>query len=56
LWIVKDELGVSTQEVKETKKVIDISDESARFNEKGKIEWDEDDVRKAPIWKDRVEY
>ncbi|KAI4757530.1 DUF221-domain-containing protein [Aureobasidium sp. EXF-3400] len=56
LWIVKDELGVSTQEVKETKKVIDISDEGARFNEKGKIEWDEDDVRKAPIWKDRVEY
>ncbi|KAH0340249.1 DUF221-domain-containing protein, partial [Aureobasidium melanogenum] len=56
LWIVKDELGVSTQEIKETKKVIDISDEGARFNEKGKIEWDEDDVRKAPIWKDRVEY
>jgi len=56
LWIVKDDLGVSTQEIKETKKVIDISDDGARFNEKGKIVWDEDDVRQAPIWKDRVEY
>jgi hypothetical protein len=56
LWIVKDDLGVSTQEIKETKKVIDISDDGARFNEKGKIVWHEDDVRHAPIWKDRVEY
>ncbi|TIA19856.1 DUF221-domain-containing protein [Aureobasidium pullulans] len=56
LWIVRDELGVSAQEIKETKKVIDISDEGARFNEKGKIEWDEDDLRQAPIWKPRVEY
>jgi hypothetical protein len=56
LWIVKDELGVSAQEIKETKKVVEISDEGARFNEKGKIEWDQDDVRSAPIWKDRVEY
>jgi len=56
LWIVRDELGVSAQEIKETKKVIEISDEGARFNEKGKIEWDEDDLRQAPIWKPRVEY
>jgi hypothetical protein len=53
---VRDELGVSAQEIKETKKVIDISDEGARFNEKGKIEWDEDDLRQAPVWKPRVEY
>lgn len=55
LWIVRDELGVSKQEIEETKEVVDISDDCARFNEKGKIEWDRDDVRKAPIWKDRVE-
>lgn len=56
LWIVKDELGVSEQEIKESKKVIDISDDRAHFDEKGKIQWDRDDLRKAPIWKDRVEY
>ncbi|KAI5251124.1 DUF221-domain-containing protein [Aureobasidium subglaciale] len=56
LWIVRDEVGVSAQEIKETERVIEISDEGARFDEKGKIVWDEDDVRKAPIWKDRVEY
>lgn len=56
LWIVRDELGVSEQEIKESKKVIDITDEGATFNEKGKIDWVQDNVREAPIWKERVEY
>lgn len=56
LWIVRDEIGISREEVKKSSKVIEITDEGASFDEKGKIVWDQDNVRDAPIWKDRVEY
>jgi hypothetical protein len=58
LWLVRDELGVSKQEIKENASMgIEVSDEAARFDgHKGKVVWDEDDVKSAPIWKDRVEF
>jgi len=56
LWIVRDEIGISKEEVEKSEKVIEITDEGARFDEKGRIVWDQEKVREAPIWKERVEY
>lgn len=56
LWIAKDEMGMSTVEVAESSKYVSITDEMARFNEKGKIVWDEDRLTDAPIYEKRIDY
>lgn len=56
LWIARDQLGISSEEVRRTSKVVNISDEGARFDEKGNMVWDRDSLREVPIWEDRVEY
>lgn len=56
LWIPRDEMGISVHEVAETSKYISITDEMARFNEKGKIIWDEDRMLEAPIYEKRIDY
>jgi hypothetical protein len=56
LWIVRDDMGISKQEVKDSREVVDISDEFARFDEKGKIVWDVEHVVNVPVWEKRVDY
>jgi len=56
LWIARDELGVSEQEVRHTGKIVPITDEGAWFDEKGKVRWDEEHLERAPLWEDRVCY
>ena len=57
IWLARDELGVSKQEVEEIKKAgLEASDDGAWFDEKGKIQWCQDGLRKAPVWEERVEY
>ncbi|KAI6878920.1 hypothetical protein KC334_g17157, partial [Hortaea werneckii] len=48
LWIPRDPIGISKQEIRETSKVIPITDEGAILNEKNKIIWDSEAGR-API-------
>jgi len=55
LWIVRDEMGISAREVRESSEVVGISDENARFDEKNKVVWDEE-VEAAPIWEKRIDY
>jgi hypothetical protein len=55
LWIVKDEMGVSAQEIAHSSELIRISDKGAGFDEKGNIRWDLD-IRGAPIWKEVQEW
>ncbi|SMQ54220.1 unnamed protein product [Zymoseptoria tritici ST99CH_3D7] len=55
LWIPRDALGVSRREVKETGKVVPITDEGASLDEEGKIVWDRDGGR-PPIWEEKVYY
>lgn len=55
LWIPRDPMGVSRQEVHETGKVIPITDEAARLDEKNKIIWDAEDGR-PPIYEAPVYY
>jgi hypothetical protein len=60
LWIVRDEMGISRQEVKDSSEVVRITDEYARFNEKNKVVWTqaEGDVvlQDVPVWENRVDY
>ncbi|KAH0283919.1 DUF221-domain-containing protein [Aureobasidium namibiae CBS 147.97] len=55
LWIPRDPMGVSRQEVRDTSKVIPITDEGATLDDKNKIVWDAEDGR-PPIWERPVYY
>jgi len=61
LWIVQDEMGISAREVRESREVIQITDEFARFEgPKGKIVWDSPEegghLRDMPIYEKRIPY
>ncbi|EMD68988.1 hypothetical protein COCSADRAFT_77360 [Bipolaris sorokiniana ND90Pr] len=61
IWLPRDRPGVSKHEVAELQENLGtfgtrVTDEGAIMNEKGKVEWDVDSVRKAPLWKHRVVY
>ncbi|KFH43020.1 hypothetical protein ACRE_062400 [Hapsidospora chrysogenum ATCC 11550] len=55
LWIPRDPLGVSRQEVALTGKVIPISDEGCTLDEKNKLQWDAETAR-PPIWSEKIYY
>lgn len=55
LWVPRDPMGVSRQEVSDSGKIIPITDEGATLDEKNKIVWDADDGR-PPIWERPVYY
>ena len=54
LWIPRDDMGVSRQEIAHTSKVIPISDEAAYFTEKGALTFD-NEVR-PPIYQEKIYY
>lgn len=60
VWIARDDYGISRTEVLDSKAKIgegfEMTDEGASFNEKGKIEWHQDDPKNAPIWEDEPLY
>ena len=64
VWIPRDKYGLSRQEVNASKQTVgsnslNITDEEAWFNEKGKIDWrheDEGDLRRVPIWEEQPVY
>lgn len=55
LWIPKDLAGVSAEEIRDTSKVIGITDEGATLDEKNKIQWDAEGSR-PPLWTEKVYY
>jgi hypothetical protein len=64
VWIPRDKYGLSRQEIAASKQTVgkdmlNVTDEEAWFNEKGKIEWrheDEGDLRRVPIWEQEPVY
>jgi len=60
IWLARDRFGLSQQEVAANRELLGreviITDEGASFDDKGKLHWDEQDARKAPLWKDNVDY
>lgn len=55
LWIPRDPMGISKEEVAKTGKVLPITDEGAVLDEKNHIVWGEDDGR-PPIYEEKVYY
>ncbi|KAF2217193.1 hypothetical protein CERZMDRAFT_104581 [Cercospora zeae-maydis SCOH1-5] len=55
LWVPRDNLGVSRQEVADTSKVTPMTDEGAYLDEKNNIVWDAEDGR-PPIYEEKVYY
>ncbi|CAI7611764.1 unnamed protein product [Penicillium glandicola] len=55
LWIPRDALGVSSQEVAHTSRVIAITDEDAYLDEKLKIQWNQE-KGEPPIYEEKVDY
>jgi hypothetical protein len=62
IWIVRDEMGLSEREIRDTKKAcpeLQMTDEQAVFNEKGKVYWkgvDDGHAREAPVFDERIVY
>lgn len=58
LWIPRDEMGVSRQEIAHTAKVIPITDEGAALDAKGNVYWDaeREEGARPPIWEEKVYY
>ncbi|XXG98768.1 hypothetical protein Hte_005098 [Hypoxylon texense] len=55
LWIPEDAMGISKQEVRDTSRVIPITDEGCTLSDKNKLEWDTEAVR-PPVWEEKVYY
>ncbi|KAK5118880.1 hypothetical protein LTR62_000090 [Meristemomyces frigidus] len=60
IWIARDKFGLSHQEVMACKEQlgehVEITDEGARYDDKGSLVWDQDDIREAPLWEDEPDY
>ncbi|KAF1358509.1 DUF221-domain-containing protein [Lizonia empirigonia] len=62
IWIVRDDMGISEREIRDTKKAVpdlQMTDDQAVFNEKGKVYWkgaDDGHAREAPVFDDRIIY
>ncbi|TKA83076.1 hypothetical protein B0A55_00936 [Friedmanniomyces simplex] len=60
IWLARDNYGLSKQEVhacqREVGKGMEVSDEDAWIDEKGKVQWNERELRKAPIYEEEVRY
>ncbi|EOA87928.1 phosphate metabolism protein 7 [Exserohilum turcicum] len=62
IWIVKDDMGISTREIQDSQKIVPglvITDEQATFNEKGKVYWhgvEDGQSREAPVFDERIAY
>ena len=54
LWIPRDEMGISRQEVSHTSRVIPITDEGAFFDEKGNVKFNEEE--RPPIYEEKIYY
>ena len=55
LWIPEDSMGISKQEVRDSGKVIPITDEGCVLDDKNKLVWDVESVR-PPLWEEKIYY
>jgi hypothetical protein len=55
LWIPRDPVGISQQEVRDTNKINPMTDEGAFLDAKNKVVWDAQDGR-PPIYEEKIYY
>ncbi|EPQ64275.1 BgtA-20201 [Blumeria graminis f. sp. tritici] len=55
LWVPRDSIGISSEEISETGKVIPITDEGAILGDDNFITWNPETSR-PPIWKPKIYY
>lgn len=55
LWIPQDPMGISKQEVRDTGKVVPITDEGCTLDDKNRLVWDTETVR-PPLWEEKIYY
>jgi len=58
LWIPRDVMGVSRQEIAHTGKVIPITDEGAELDAEGRVVWtaESEEGARPPIWEEKTYY
>ena len=62
LWVVRDEMGVSKQEIRDTSEILPITDDFAQFNKKNKVTWTQVEeeggfnCQEVPVWEKTVDY
>lgn len=56
IWIPRDTMGISKQEIAETQKVTPITDEHAHLNEKNKIVYSDVNTEDLPVYQRPVDY
>ncbi|KAF2152287.1 DUF221-domain-containing protein [Myriangium duriaei CBS 260.36] len=56
LWIPRDTMGMSAHEIKDTPKIIPITDEGASFDAKNHVVWDHEAANEAPIHEEKIYY
>ena len=54
LWIPRDEMGISSQEIAHTSRVIPVTDEGAYIDEKGNVRFNEEE--RPPIYQEKIYY
>ena len=55
LWIPKDDAGVSSMEINDTKDVIDMTDEGCVLDKANRLRWDTAEAR-PPVWREKIIY
>lgn len=55
LWIPRDPVGISRQEIRDTSKIIPMTDEGAYLDAKNNVCWDAEDGR-PPIYEEKIYY
>jgi hypothetical protein len=56
IWIPRDPLGISREEVRDTGKILPITDEGAHLDEKNNIVWNGNDEEQPPIYQEKIHY
>lgn len=56
IWIPRDPLGISKEEIRDTSKVVPITDEGAHLDENNKIVWGGEQDEQPPIYEEKVLY
>ncbi|KAK5121258.1 hypothetical protein LTR85_005424 [Meristemomyces frigidus] len=60
VWLARDQYGLSRREVDDSRSQVgeglEITDEDAWFDQDAKIQWNERDLKRTPLWEDKPDY